>query len=131
MQQEVMPKRQLLSEVRRFLKDKDRGISTKVFAQLCGLDPRHLTDVFLYQASPLTEYVQIRVSKAYKAWQRGDIAVMQNQDRSRYFAYRREPLPRTGNTTQLQMVNGEIKIRMGMRNLADYSQPTLDEQLRG
>lgn len=129
--QEVIPKRQLMTEIRRFLKDKNRGISTKLFANLCGIDPRHLLDVFLYQTNPLTEYVQLRVSKGYKAWQAGDVAVMQKQDNTRYFAYRRQPKPRTGTTTELQVVNGEIKIRMGMRNLGDYSQPTLDEQLRG
>ena len=42
MSQTVIPKKQLLVEIKRFFKDKDRGISIALFAELCGVDKVHL-----------------------------------------------------------------------------------------
>ena len=126
----VIPKKQLLIEVKRFIKDKERGISLKLFAELCGIDKTHLLDVFFHRSHPLTEYIQIRVSKGYKAWKNGEVAVMQRQDKTRYVEYRRKPIPRVVNSAGLQVVNGAIKIRLGVRNLGDYSGENLDEQLK-
>ena len=88
--QAVMPKKQLLIEVKRFLKDPDRGISIRLFAELCGVTKRHLLDVFYFRSEPLTEYMQIRVSKGYKAWQNGEVAIMQNQDKTKFVTFRKE-----------------------------------------
>lgn len=131
MLQGIIPKKRLLTEIKRFIKDKDRGISLKLFADLCGIDKTHLMDVFFHRTHPLTEYIQIRVSRGYEAWKKGEVAIMQNQNNTRFVQHRPRPLPRVANTSALQVVNGEIKIKMGMRNLGDYSQPDLDEQLRG
>jgi len=62
----VLPKKELLRVIKRFIKDKNRGISVKLFAELCGVDKEHLLDVFFYRIHPLTEYMQIRVSKGYQ-----------------------------------------------------------------
>jgi len=68
---EVIPKRELLTIIKRFIKDKNRGISVKLFAELCGINKEHLLDVFFYRIHPLTEYIQIRVSKGYKVMGKG------------------------------------------------------------
>lgn len=130
MLQAVTPKKQLLVEIKRFIKDQNRGISIKLFAELCGIEKSHLLDVFFYRKHPLTEYVQIRVSKGYDAWKKGEVAVMQNQDKTRFVEYRRTAKPRVVNSAGLQVVNGAIKIKLGVRNLGDYSSPDLDEQLK-
>lgn len=124
-----LTKRELMRQIRRFLKDQKRGISTKLFAELCGIDRAHLLDVFIYRVHSLTEYIQRRVDKGYKAWQRGEVAIMQNRDNTKFVQYRREAKPRMTRSTSLQMVNGEIKIKVGVINRGDYSAPTLDEQL--
>ena len=125
----VLPKKELLRVIKRFIKDKNRGISVKLFAELCGVDKEHLLDVFYYRIHPLTEYIQIRVNKGYQAWLNGEVAVMQNRDKTRFVEYRREPKPRLARTTGLHLVNGEIRIKVGVRNRGDYSAQTLDEAL--
>ena len=127
MLQPVLTKRELMTQMRRFIRDKERGISMKLFADLCGVNKAHLLDVFWYRSEPLTEYIQRRVDKGYKAWQRGEVAIMQLRNRSKYIEYRREAKPRILPTTGLQMINGKIGIRLGMRNIDDYSQPPLFE----
>jgi hypothetical protein len=125
----TLPRRELMRVIHRFLKDKNRGISTKLFSELCGISQSQMQDVFLYRTAPLSEYIQIRVSKGYTAWLNGEVKIMQNRDNTRFVEYRKEPQPRLVRTTGLQLVNGEIKIRVGIRNKADYSHTTLDEQL--
>ena len=126
----TIPKSELKVIMKRFLKDQTRGISTQLFADLAGISKVHLQDVFLYCTEPLTERIQYRVSKAYNEWKNGEVAIMQNQDRTRFVEYRREAKPIMSRTTGLQVVNGEIKIKVGISNKYDYSVIPLDEQLR-
>jgi hypothetical protein len=118
---------ELIALMRRFIRNKDRGISIKLFCQVAGLDKFHFLDIFWYRTVPLTEKMQIRVSKAYEAWRDGKLAIMQNRNRTKYVDYRETPKPRVLPTTQLQMINGQIKIKVGMRNIDDYSQPPILE----
>jgi hypothetical protein len=125
----AMPKRELRVVMKRFLKDYARGISIPLFADLAGVSLDHLKAVFLYETEPVTEYMQIRVSKAYHAWKNGEIAIMQNKDKSKYLEYRREAKPVMQRTTGLQVINGQIKMKIGISNKYDYSAKPLDEQL--
>lgn len=126
----VIHKTRLLEIMRRFLNDESRGISIDLFAEVAGLHKTTLVDVFREQTAPLTEYVQRRVSKAYLSWLAGDIAVMQNKDKTKYIMYRKESKPRLARLQRLKVVDGKIQLDIGIGNKSDYSQPTLDEQLR-
>ena len=127
MSKQVLTKRELMTQIRRFIRDKERGISMNLFAQLCGVTKTHIMDVFWYRTEPLTEYMQRRVCKGYFAWRDGEVSIMQLRNRSKYVEYRREAKPRIQPTTGLQMINGKIGIRLGMRNIDDYSQQPLFE----
>ena len=127
----VIPKSELYRVIEKFIKDENRGISIELFAELCGVSEGTLTKVFIYREYPMTEMVQRRVSRGYKSWLKGEVAIMQNHDRSRFVQYKKEPKPRVVRSMGLQVVNGEIKMQIGLRNKADYSDYTLDEQLRG
>ena len=126
----VLPKVELKRIIRKFIQDKDRGISLDLFCEICGISQARLRDVFLNEEEPLTEFMQRRVNKAYFAWLNGEIAIMQNRDRTKFVQYRKEAKPVLERTTGLQVVNGEIKLKLGITNKYDYSQPTLDEQLK-
>jgi len=125
----VMPKTVLRKVIKRFLQDKDRGISVALFAELAGISVAHLKDVFLHESEPLTEYIQRRVNKAYFEWQDGEVAIMQNRDKTRFVQYRKEAKPIMEKKTTLQVVNGKIALKIGIAPKYDYSGSTLDEQL--
>jgi hypothetical protein len=129
--QSTIPKTELKRIIKRMMDDPDRGISLQLFSDLAGINKSTLVDVFVKQTLPLSEYVQRRVSKAYTAWKNGQVAVMQNRDRTRFVEYRRQPKPPMARAVGLQVVNGEIKLNVGIKNINDYSEPTLEEQLRG
>jgi hypothetical protein len=130
MSDNVLTKSELNVIIHRFLKDENRGISYKLFADLAGIDESTLTKVFLYRSMPMSEFIQRRVSRAYTEWMDGRVAVMERIDGTRYIQYRREAKPRLARLQRLQVVNGKVQLKVGIGNRADYSQPTLDEQMR-
>ena len=89
MDSKPLSKAQLKAEIKRFIADLDRGISVKLFAELCGLSKQHLDDVFKYEKEPLTEHVQRRVNKGYADWKAGKVVVMR-LGRKKWVEYRRE-----------------------------------------
>jgi hypothetical protein len=127
----AIPKVELKRLMRRFILDKDRGISLKLFSNHAGLSEAHFYDVFKYLNEPLTEMMQIRVSKAYQEYCRGELAIMQNRDRSRFVQYRKEPKPQFEKTSQLQLIDGRIQIKLGIKPKYQYNEISLDEQLKG
>ena len=131
MRDPIMPKAQLLREIQRFVKDKNRGISRQLFAELCGISFTLFRDVFINETIPMSENTQIRVSRGYAAYKRGEVAVMMNRDQTRFVQFRKEPKPMYERSTNLHVVDGQIKIRVGIRNAADYSSSDLNEQLGG
>jgi hypothetical protein len=126
----VIPRQELKRTIKRFLSDKNRGISIPLFAELCGVSVAILRLVFIKEEEPLTEYVQRRVSKGYQSWLRGEVAVMMNRDQTRFVQYRKEPKPRVARFIGLEVQNGQIKLKIGLKNKADYSNLDIDEQLR-
>jgi hypothetical protein len=128
--QPVIPRLELKRTITRFLTDKHRGISIPLFAELCGVSVAILRLVFIKEEEPLTEYVQRRVSKGYQSWVRGEIAVMMNRDQTRFVQYRKEAKPKVARSMGLEVQNGQIKLRIGLKNKADYSNLDINEQLR-
>lgn len=127
----VISRVDLMRIMKKFLKDENRGISQKLFSELAGVSIGHLLDVFIYEEQPLTEWMQRRVSKAYKHFRDGEVAIMQERNNHKYVEYRRQPKPRMARSMGLQVQNGVIKLRIGIKNRVDYEERDIDEQLRG
>jgi hypothetical protein len=128
---EVISRIELLRIIKKFLEDKNRGISQELFAELAGMSKEHLLDVFIRGVYPLSERVQRRVSRAYEHFRDGEVAIMQNKDRTKFLEYRRQPKPRMTRSMGLEVQNGAIKLRIGVKNRVDYEERDIDEQLRG
>ena len=113
-----------------FLRDKRRGISVALFAELCGLNPLHLRDVFLNGKYPLTELVQTRVNRAYEQWVRGDVAIMMKSGK-KYLEFRKQPKPQMVKRRLITYDGSGFKLDLGIRPKSqDYQRPNLDQQRR-
>ncbi|NBW08748.1 MAG: hypothetical protein EBR82_12065 [Caulobacteraceae bacterium] len=127
----ILSKEDLFKEITRLINDKDRGISVKNFAEVCGLDKTTLMKVFIYKTRPFSEFVQIRVNRGYSEWKKGNIRVMQRRDASTFPEYRKTPrvplMPRIAVTFK----DGKPVLKIGMANRHDYSEATIDEILKG
>jgi glutamate synthase domain-containing protein 2 len=126
----VIPKKELHSLMKRFFADKNRGISIALFAELAGCSKTTIEDCFIFDKMPISETTQRRVSKAYEHYLNGNVAIMQNRDLSRFVKYRDKPQPHYVKSQRISVVNGEVKISLGIKNRRDYSQESLDEQLK-
>jgi hypothetical protein len=56
---------------------------------------------------------------------------MQNRDNTRFVQYRKEAKPQFEKTTKLELVDGRIQIKLGIKPKYEYNDLTLDEQLKG
>lgn len=123
-------RKNLLRELKRFAADEKRGISLEHFADAAGLSPSTLY-LILNDRLPMSAWSQLRLSKALNEWRAGMIKIMQRMDRTKYVDYRAEPQPVARRTMQLQSNGKVVKLRVGLRQRGDYSQPTLAETLDG
>jgi hypothetical protein len=125
-------KSDLRRRMKRFFEDERRGISIDLFADLCGVHPRNLRKIFIEETETLTENVQIRVSRALMAHQRGQLRVMEDPiSKKRHSEYRPrgEEKPRMVKAITFKIAGGAIKLSPGVVNRQDYSRPDLDELL--
>ena len=125
---QVRTKVELYRLIGRFLDDENRGISKALFAELAGISEKTLEEVFQRKNRPMSEYVQIRVNKAYDHWRNGDVAIMERVNRTRFIEYRKQSKPRLKRSYGLQVQDGQIKLKIGISNKADYDE-SLDDQL--
>jgi hypothetical protein len=115
----------------RFLNDPNKIISGELFAELAGVSYQSIKDVFMYKKYPVSHLMQIKVSRAAEKVEAGDVTVMMNRDRTRFVQYNQESKPPLKRETRLSFDGGEFKIKLGIVNRADYSRPTLKEELKG
>jgi hypothetical protein len=126
-----LSKIELKRQIKRFIADKDRGISIPMFSELAGISKSTLMDVFYYETESMSETTQRRVNKAYMQWRSGMVKVMSRRDRSRFIEYRKEAKPPIIHGLGLKVTSEGIKLRVGLVNRHDYSEQDLDEALRG
>lgn len=125
----ILSKAELYRQVRRFLLDKDRGISIKIFAEACGLSEDILKMVFLTGERPLTENVQRRVNMAYANWKGGYLRTMKRRNNTTFADYRKRPEVPILPSNRVVFRNGKFSLVTGLKNRHDYSEETLKEQL--
>jgi AraC-like DNA-binding protein len=115
----------------RLLADTHRPISIKLLSDLAGISDCTIKMVFQTKKLPMSETTQIRMSKALLRLQNGEIEIVQHRDRTREVRYVTSPRPRINRSYGLTVVDGEIKLKIGLRNRSDYSKPTFEELMKG
>ena len=127
----TIPQKELMQIMKRFLANRKRGISKQLFCELAGISRSQLYGVFVSEDLPMTIYVQKRVSKAYLEFKNGEVGVYMNRDLTKFVQYRKQAVPPLKRGNRIELVNGKIQLKIGIVNRNDYSEQTLDEQLKG
>lgn len=122
-------KEELKRIIVRFAADKNRGISLEHFCEIAGVDLRDFRKAFLEDKLNISEMVQIRVSKAMRAYMRGDIVVYKHWDRTKTVEYRKEPKPAFRKNLGFTLTKDGVRLNIGLVNRRDYTQPTFLEHL--
>lgn len=127
----VLTKRDLYNRMDRLLADPHRPISIKLLSDLAGISDFTIKMVFQSKKIPMSETTQIRMSKALLRLQNGEIEIIENRDRTREVRYVKNPRLRIKRSYGLTVVDGEIKLKIGLKNRTDYSEPTFEELMKG
>jgi len=126
----ILPKRELMKRMERFFADSNRGISKEMFSEICGMSVNALNETFVYKARPISDQMQIWVSKALLEWEAGKVLVKRRSNGTKFLEYQRNPQPQMRAHTGLKFTSEGFKLDIGLRNRADYSGPTLTEQMK-
>lgn len=124
-----MTKAELFARMERYANDEKKVLSWHYLSELCGYSEKYLRDIFVDKSKPLTEPVQMRVSKALERMSNGDVTVVYWKDKTRELRYNTQPKPRLIKGGKIVMKNGKVQLEMGPINRGDYSMPTLQETL--
>jgi hypothetical protein len=126
---EVLPKYEIYKRVSRLIADESSPWSWSMLGELCGYHWQHLRHVFIYKDTPMTDPLQIRMSKALGEIERGEVSIMRNKDNSRFVKYNKDPKLRVARGYQIELRGGQLAVKTGLVNRNDYSKVTLKEQL--
>jgi hypothetical protein len=125
----MMTKKEIFAAVQRFRADPDRVISEQLFAELAGISETFFHKIFRY-GEPFGPRTQLRLERAIKAIENGEVAVMQ-KGRHRFVTYRREPRIDYKRNYGLTMKGGKIGLKLGMTNANCYTGRTFKEEIEG
>jgi len=126
----IRPKRELLDWFGRFWADTERGISMPLLVEFTGVSQKTFEEVVKRRNRPMQDWVQSALSKFAHEWEAGMIEVYQRPNRTKAIRYRREPKLDMRPSVGLQVVDGQIRLNVGLKNRANYMTPTLKEQLK-
>ena len=124
-----LTKAELFARMERYANDEKKVLSWHYLSELCGYSEKYLRDIFVDKSKPLTEPVQMRVSKALERMSNGDVTVVYWKDKTRELRYNTQPKPRLIKGGKIVMKDGKVQLEMGPINRGDYSMPTLQETL--
>jgi AraC-like DNA-binding protein len=127
----VMSQAEIRRRVQRLRDDPERPISFRLFSELVGVSEGTLKNVFILHTYQMSEIVQIRVSRALQRLEAGDVVVMKNRWGERKIEYLNQPKPRLRRSMGLTIRDGQIGLKIGIRNRGDYSEPTFRELIEG
>ena len=125
------PKFELYKMVQRLRDDPQPPISFGMLCELAGVSKTQMDNIFVRNTATMSEMVQIRLSRAFEKLRKGEVTVIRHRDQTRELKYLKEPKPRMRRSMGLTIDNGQIKLKVGIRNRGDYTNPTFKDQIDG
>jgi hypothetical protein len=127
----VLTKADIYNRVARLRADPNRLISAVMLSELAGISIDTFKNVFVSRETPMSETTQIRMSRALERFEAGEVEVMFGRDKKHFIQIHQKPKPKLKRGYGLTVEGGEIKLKIGIRNRADYSEPTFKELMTG
>ena len=127
----MKPKQEIKEWMARFWADKSRGIAVLPLCDFLNISTTNFWDTVLRSKAPMSNTMQATMSKFIHEWETGRIETVPNRYGGMKLQYRRVAKPELAPSMGLRVVDGQIRLNMGLRNRRVYAGPTLKEQLNG
>ena len=127
----MRPKQEIREWFKRFWADRSRGVSAVVLCDFLNIGVTTFGESVLRNKMPMSNAMQATMSKFIHEWEIGRIEATKNRWNGSKLQYRREPKVELAPTVGLRVVDGQIRLKVGLQNRRDYSGTTLKEQLNG
>ena len=126
---EPLTRRELYERAERFIADKNKSITVKLFCDLAGFTPTHFRDVLVHRKYPMTEDFQRKVSRAFHLIENGEVAARRSKKSTvpDSLVFLKKPVYRAGRAMLLQYDEKQgfsLKARIVNKNA--YSIPKID-----
>jgi|APFre7841882654_1041346.scaffolds.fasta_scaffold16830_2 hypothetical protein len=125
----MMTKKEIRAAVERFIADETTNMSERLLAELAGISIDTFRNVFKHKTTDITPTTQIRMERALKALENGEVSIYKRRDRTRYIAYRKEAKIPLNPGLRLTLKGGQVGLKVGMRNKNCYTETTFKEEL--
>ena len=127
----MMTKKDIRAAVERFMADETNSMSERLLCELAGISRDTFRNVFKHKITDITPTTQIRMERALKALEAGEVSIYRRKDRTRYIQYRKEAKVPLAPGLRLTLKEGQIGLKIGMRNKNCYTSKTFKEEMEG
>jgi len=126
---EPFTRKELYERARRFIDDKNKHITVKLFCELVGCSIPHFRNVFLYQKESMSEDMQRKASRAFRLLENGEVAGkrVNSPYKPDTLVFLKKPVYRAGRAMLLEydeQTGFSLKARIINKNA--YNIPKLD-----
>jgi hypothetical protein len=125
---EPLTKKELYERAGRFTADENRHITLKLFLELAGISNATWHDVFISRKLPMTTKTQIKVSRAFRLLENGEVAAKRvNSIMPNQLVFLKKPVYRAGRAVLLQYnKDSGFTLKPQIVNKNSYNVPQID-----
>ena len=126
----VLTKQEIIRRLGTMRSNRKRGFTMRMFAEFACIGYRHMEAITRDGDSNFTELTQRKLSKALLALERGDAGPRIDILGRKFIDYHPKSKPVLRRSMGLEITSDGIKMKVGIKNKYDFSQPRLDDSLK-
>lgn len=126
----VLSKAEIIRRLEIMRSKRSRGFTMKMFAAFACIGYRHMESVTRNGTNTFTELTQRKLSKALLALERGEAGPRIDILGKKFIDYHPKAKPVLRRSMGLEITPDGIKMKVGITNKYDFSQPRLDDSVK-
>lgn len=126
----VLTKAEITRRLEAMRSKRKRGFTMRMFADFAAIGYRHMESITRDGSSTFTELTQRKLSKALLALEKGEAGPRIDILGRKFIDYHPKAKPVLRRSMGLEITATGIKMKVGITNKYDFSQPRLDDSLK-
>lgn len=126
----VLTKAEIIRRLEIMRSKRKRGFTMRMLADFAAIGYRHMESITRDGSSTFTELTQRKLSKAILALENGEAGPRMDILGRKFIDYHPKAKPVLRRSMGLEITATGIKMKVGITNKYDFSQPRLDDSLK-